>query len=301
MPNWHQVLEEIQSAKSQLEGPEDIIRRKYLKELHQKTGRNIISYYSGFLTKPNTFGTEIDDDDKNSFMTCVHKLDHSLGLDLILHTPGGGVAEVESLIYYLKEIFGNDIRALIPQIALSAGTMMALSCKEIVMGKQSSLGPIDPHVQNLPADLVIREFNRACNEIEQDAKKAQIWMPILGKYLPAFLSNCENAMKLAREIMVRNLSDNMFADLPEPVKTAEDLVDKLISVDFSKTHNRHLHISQLKELGVKVTQLEDDDAFQDVLLTVHHCYMHSLSGSNLLKAVENHTGQGILRYIDAIR
>ena len=44
MPNWHQVLEEIQSAKSQLEGPEDIIRRKYLKELHQKTGRNIISY-----------------------------------------------------------------------------------------------------------------------------------------------------------------------------------------------------------------------------------------------------------------
>lgn len=105
MPNWHQVLEEIQSTKFQLERPDEIIRRKYLKGLHQKTERNIITYYSGFLTKSNKSGIEINDDDKNSFMTCVNKLDRSLGLDLILHTPGGGVAEVESLIYYLKEMF----------------------------------------------------------------------------------------------------------------------------------------------------------------------------------------------------
>ena len=131
-----------------------------------------------------------------------------------------------------------------------------------------------------------------------EVPESSCWIPILSKYPLAFVSKCENAMKLAREIMVNNLSENMFADSPEPVKTAENLVEKLISVDFSKTHNRHLHISQLKELGVKVTQLEDDHELQDILLTVHHCYMHSLSGSNLLKAVENHTGQGILRHID---
>ena len=41
-------------------------------------------------------------------------------------------------------MFGTDIRAIVPQLALSAGTMVALACKEIIMGKHSSLGPIDP-------------------------------------------------------------------------------------------------------------------------------------------------------------
>jgi len=36
-------------------------------------------------------------------------------------------------------MFGTNIRAIVPQLAMSAGTMIALSCKEIVMGKQSNL------------------------------------------------------------------------------------------------------------------------------------------------------------------
>ena len=77
-------------------------------------------------------------------MTVVHKLDKQKGLDLILHTPGGETAATESLVDYLRSIFGTDIRAVIPQIAMSAGTTIACACKEIVMGKHSSLWPIDP-------------------------------------------------------------------------------------------------------------------------------------------------------------
>ena len=36
--------------------------------------------------------TEVNDADKNGFMTAVHGLDRSKGLDLLLHTPGGGTA-----------------------------------------------------------------------------------------------------------------------------------------------------------------------------------------------------------------
>ena len=77
-------------------------------------------------------------------MSVIHGLDKSKGLDLFLHTPGGDVGATESLIDYLHDSFGGDIRAIIPQIAMSGGTMIACSCKEIIMGKQSSLGPIDP-------------------------------------------------------------------------------------------------------------------------------------------------------------
>jgi len=61
-------------------------------------------------------------------------------LDLILHTPGGGGTATESIMDYLRKTFGNNIRTDIPQLAMSADTMMALSCRSIVMGKQLSLG-----------------------------------------------------------------------------------------------------------------------------------------------------------------
>ncbi len=59
--------------------------------------------------------------DKNRFMSVIHGLDKSKGLDLFLHTPGGDVGATESLIDYLHDSFEGDIRAVIPQIAMSGG------------------------------------------------------------------------------------------------------------------------------------------------------------------------------------
>ncbi|WP_337461520.1 hypothetical protein [Jutongia sp.] len=77
-------------------------------------------------------------------MTCIHGMDCSKGLDLVLHTPGDSPAAAEAIVNYLRAKFGNDIRVIVPQLAMSAGTMIACSAKQIIMGKQSSLGPIDP-------------------------------------------------------------------------------------------------------------------------------------------------------------
>src|SRR5262249_3211711 len=143
--------------------------------------------------------TEINDEDKNGFMMAVHKLDRTKGLDLILHTPGGDIAATESIVDYLRQMFGKDMRAIVPQIAMSAGTMLACSCKKILMTKHSNLGPIDPHLSNIPAQGVIDEFNRAYKEIYNDGNidgaKIAVWQPILSYYRPAFLAQCENAIK----------------------------------------------------------------------------------------------------------
>ena len=124
MPNWSVILGEIQEAAQDGNTGHDAVRRKYLNELHNHTGRNVIAYYSGFLTKIGVQGIQINDEDKNGFMACVHKMDRSKGLDLILHTGGGSVTATESIVHYLKRMFGNDIRAIVPQIAMSAGTML---------------------------------------------------------------------------------------------------------------------------------------------------------------------------------
>ena len=85
MGSWSDVLKELQETESQY----DYLRRKYLIELSEYTGRNTIAYYSGWLTKQGAPNTDINDSDMTGFMNCIHGMDCSKGLDLILHTPGG--------------------------------------------------------------------------------------------------------------------------------------------------------------------------------------------------------------------
>ena len=135
MPGWNELLTEIEELHKQKDPhPLDTIRRKYLKKLYEKRGRNIIAYYSGWIQLPQVGGTEIEDSDKNAFMTVIHKLDRKKGLDLILHTQGGQIAVTESLVDYLRKMFDLDIEIFIPQIAMSAGTMIACS------GRKNSYG-----------------------------------------------------------------------------------------------------------------------------------------------------------------
>ena len=128
MPSWNELLSEIKAAGS----AHDVIRRKYLTKLHDLTKRNVIVYYSGWLQKADlqrqgfVIGLQLNDSDKNGFMSVIHELDRGKGLDLILHTPGGEIAATESLVDYLRKMFGTDIRAIVPQISMSAGTTYIL-------------------------------------------------------------------------------------------------------------------------------------------------------------------------------
>ena len=203
----------------------------------------------------------------------VHKLDKSIGLDLILQTPGGGIAATQSLVNYLQKVFGRNIRAVVPQVALSAGTMIACSCRTILMAKHSNLGPIDPQLAGIPAYGVIREFKRACREVKKDPSRIPIWQSIIGKYMPTFISQCENAIACSNAFVENQLATGMFADDPAPTAKAKAVVKGLSDFVQNRTHDRHLHAEDCIKLGLDVQTVEEDQGYQDLLLTVHHCYI----------------------------
>lgn len=293
MPNWNDVLNEIRGQKAV--SPLDAVRQKYLQALSSKTGRNVIAYYSGWLSSPVSVPTlSINDEDKNAFMSAVHGLDRSKGLDLILHTPGGGVAAAESIVNYLRQMFGTNIRAIVPQLAMSAGTMIACSCKSIVMGKQSNLGPIDPQLNGLPAHGVLAEFEEAHLQIKQDPAKAQVWYPILNKYHPTFLGECQKAIDLADRIVREWLETGMFDGRNDAKQLAQQAAEHLGSHEKTLNHSRHIHIDECERLGLSIERLEADPGLQDVVLTVHHAFMHTISMAGVLKIVENHQGQAMV-------
>lgn len=299
MPNWNDVLQEIsQTPPTDLGGPLDIVRRKYLSRLSDVTGRNSIAYYSGFLSKPGILGTEINDEDKNGFMLCIHEMDRSKGLDLILHTPGGNIAATHSLVSYLKQMFGNDIRAIVPQIAMSAGTMIACSCKSILMGKHSNIGPVDPQLDGLPAIAVKLQFQTAYEEIIEDPRAAVVWEPILRQLGPSFLKECDWAIDWSASFVERELAQNMFLGDPDAAERSKAITNRLAG-ETNKGHDRHIHIDDCEDIGLKIERLENDPHLQDAVLTVHHCYMHTLSNSVATKIVENHMGRAFMKLMRA--
>ncbi|HEY1601793.1 MAG TPA: hypothetical protein VGG64_19485 [Pirellulales bacterium] len=290
MANWSQLLKEIDSAGT----THDAIRRKYLKRLSKATGRNVIAYYSGWLQKgflaQSGVPFDINDADKSGFMTAIHKLDRSKGLDLILHTPGGVTSATESIVDYLRQMFPNNIRAIVPQLALSAGTMMALACNEIAMGAHSSLGPIDPQLGGIAAHGVVEEAEKAKSEILTNQQAAAYWQFVLQKYRPAFIGDCQKAITWANKMVKDWLVSGMFSGDADATAKADAVVAELADHSLTLSHDRHISLQRAKDMGLKVIALESDDNLQDAVLTVHHAMIHTLAATTAIKIIENHLG-----------
>lgn len=108
----------------------------------------------------------IVDEDLQGLMEVIHGL-RGPNLDIILHSPGGSPEAAEAFVRYLRSKFSH-IRVIVPQLAMSAATMIACAADVIVLGKHSFLGPIDPQiilntplgVRSVPAQAITKQFER---------------------------------------------------------------------------------------------------------------------------------------------
>lgn len=296
MPGWKDLLGEVQKTGS----PHDVVRRKYLARMSRRSGRNTIIYYSGWLQKsglaeqaPEPFS--VNDNDKNGFMSVIHGLDRSKGLDLVLHTPGGDVAAAESLVSYLRAMFGTDIRAIVPQLAMSAGTMISCACDRIVMGQHSSIGPIDPQLGGLAAHAIVEEFQSAAQDIASNPATIPLWQPIIAKYNPTLIGECQKAIAWSEKIVSDWLVSGMFAGDADAKPKADKVVKELGDHALTLSHARHIDLTHARGIGLIVDALEDDDTFQDAVLTVHHACVQTLTDTAAMKLIENQKGDAFIQ------
>lgn len=297
MASWNEILDRF----GQMPSPYDAVRREYLRQLSAYTRRNTILYYSAWLQKSlmanGSFDFGINDNDKTGFMTCIYKMDKTKGLDLILHTPGGDISATESLVVYLKSIFGNNIRVIVPQMAMSAGTMIACCAKEIIMGKHSNLGPIDPQYGMYRAHGIIEEFNSIKKEYAINPNASYAWGPILSKYTPTLIGECQKAIDWSNGLVEQWLTENMFHDNPNADDKARTVVENIGSHALTKSHSRHLHINDLRNLGLKITELENDNKLQDLVLSIHHSTIITFGSTKAAKIIENQNGISFINTI----
>jgi hypothetical protein len=183
---------------------------------------------------------------------------------------------------------------------MSAGTMIACACREIIMGKHSNLGPIDPQINGLAAHGVIEEFTSAQKEVLKNQVLGILWQPIIAKYSPTLIGECQKAIKWAETMVTDWLVSGMFKGEAKPAEVAKKVVDELGSHALTLSHARHISIERAQALGLKVVALESDQKLQEAVLTVHHACVQTLTETPALKIIENQMGVAFIPSLQTI-
>lgn len=306
MPTWSGILEELNKSRVGGGPPQfDAVRRKYLVSIYQHTGREVILYASKWTQHDANVSPDvvsIVDEDLQGIMEVIHGLSGP-NLDLILHSPGGSLEAAEALVLYLRSKF-DHIQVIVPQMAMSAATMIACAADVIVLGKHSFLGPIDPQIiintplgqRMVPAQAILEQFDRAKNEC-QDPAKLGAWLPMLSQYGPDLLVQCEDASEMSKDLVRGWLETYMFKEDRNRRNKAKRIVEWLSNHGHFKSHGRHIQRQELEKRGLKVKYLEEDQKTQNLFLSVFHATTHTFNGTSAVKIIENHLGKAFIKQV----
>jgi hypothetical protein len=161
------------------------------------------------IISPITFGLE-----HRVKVAVEARQDRRATLFVVLDTAGGVVEVVERIVRVLRHHYG-EVRFVIPDRAMSAGTVLAMSGDDILMDYHSCLGPIDPQVQRddrlVPALSYLSQYEALiAKSRDQDLSTAEL--VLLQKLDLAELHQFELARDLSINLLRTWLASYKFKD-----------------------------------------------------------------------------------------
>lgn len=298
MAFWNELLNEINAINPEKQG--DWLRDNLIKSLQSiqkhREDRNVLVYASSFLQKPGVSpnNISINQEEINGYMTTLNGMDWDRGLTLILHTPGGVVTAAETIAEYLRAKF-KYIEVIVPTFAMSAGTMISLSSDRIIMGRQSQLGPIDPQMpvnggKFVSALAILDQFEKAKADILKDRSLANVWAPILPSLGPALISEATHAIDYSEKIVSGWLSKYMFNGMKDGKSKAQKVAEYFSQGSTKRNHGRRIDRNEGKGQGLIIEDLEQDQQFQDAVLTNYHLLTILFEKTPTTKILMNNKG-----------
>ena len=296
MPSWFDLQNDIRRIEPDQRGNYIAEKsRESVDLIADQYDRNVLYYASGFLQKPHVPGlyTLITMEDINGFMAGVHGHDFKKNLLLILHTPGGMAEAAQTVVEYLRSKF-STIDVLIPTYAMSAGTMIALGCDRIVMGRQSQLGPTDPQliVSDRPfsAHSIVEQFEEAKIQISANPVIAHAWAPVLRSFGPALLQEARKSIAYGESLVQDWLTRYMFSERDDPVALAS-AVAAHFGGNQHGSHGRRIDRDEVRQQQLEVIDLEDDQELQEEVLTLYHLSTIAFEMGPAVKSVVSSNGR----------
>jgi hypothetical protein len=201
----------------------------------------------------------------------------SRGLAVVLDTTGGLIEVVERMVQTIRHHYA-EVTMIIPNRAMSAGTVFAMSGDRIMMDYFSALGPIDPQIERngklVPALSYLVQFERL-KQRSQSGEITTAEMVLLQQLDLAELHSFEEARELSNTLLKEWLARYKFKDWNEtdqrklPVtrelreQRALEIAQKLMDHQKWHSHGRPIPMEVLRrELNLRI-----DDFGADVLLS----------------------------------
>ncbi|MHC1609460.1 MAG: SDH family Clp fold serine proteinase [Candidatus Methanofastidiosia archaeon] len=282
-------------------------RNGYLDTIAKLTNRNVIAYYGNTSHYKKSSSDEdrycfkrfINDNDINGFMNSIYAMDRSKGLVLLLHTDGGEIGATEAIVTYLRRMFGKNIWVIVPQKALSAGTLIACSAKAIIMGDHSCLGPIDPQItvtdNNYCANALLAERDKALNKSKKESILTRIiYSSIIRRTYPGSMTQSENYMEWAKELLGKWLKESEM--LNNNYEDGELFLGKIINEDVetdkdTKRPSKDVSESDISddtsyEISIKVSP-QIGDSFESVINLLREMSKKDMKQEEKIKNIVN--------------
>lgn len=201
-------------------------------------------------------------------------------LFVFLTTPGGSLPPVQRMVDIFRHFY-NEVNFIVPDYAYSAGTILCMSGDNIYMNYYSTLGPIDPQVQNKDGNLVAAlGYLDKINELLEKAKSNKLTQAeflILKDFDLAELRSYEQAKELAIDLLKKWLTKYKFKEWKchsngtlvtdnEKEARAVEIAEKLSNNNIWKSHGRPIGIDVLtNELKLKIIDYGEDSELNDII------------------------------------
>jgi Serine dehydrogenase proteinase len=199
-------------------------------------------------------------------------------LSIVLRTGGGSAETADRFVTVIRKHY-KSINFVVPDYAMSAGTIFCMSGDKIFMDYASSLGPIDPQVMApdnsgwIPALGYLDKVAEITNKT--DLSPADV--VFLRSLDLAKLALYEQARDLSIDLLKEWLVRYKFKDWNEhrttnpgtPVTQEEkaaraaEIAEALANHRKWFSHGRSLNVDKLKELRIEIDDYSDNDALGD--------------------------------------
>ena len=188
---------------------------------------------------------------------------------IVLDTLGGIVEVVERVVHVIRQHY-KEVDFLIPDRAMSAGTIFVMAGDRIFMDDFSCLGPIDPQIMKdgelVPALSYLNQYLRFYERAERGELNAAEFA-LLSKLDPGELYQFEQARELSCELLTNWLSTYKFKNWkpqglpitdPEKRERATKIADILSNNERWHSHGRMISRETLiNEINLEIEKLED--------------------------------------------
>lgn len=277
-PVLQKVIREIGEANQSADKirNESILQNTYLIPQLEKDNRKLIAY----IAKVGPPNSALSTDDIAPFGSMLATTGSVEDLDLMLHSPGGNGVVAEKIVDMCRHYCKRHFRVIVPNMAKSAATLIALGADEIIMGYCSELGPIDPQkvisaggmIQQISGQSFIQARKALLKELQQlSAQKLEtsgILQQLASSSMdPAFILECQKEVDFAKDFAKKRLRDGMLKikypklSLIKRSQKASTIAENLTSTDQRFIHGRMISPEECKSIGLNVKILSKEDLY----------------------------------------